>query len=85
LNLQAINAVVGISKPWKLTFSFGRALQASALKAWSGKRSNVKAAQKEFCKRATINGLAAQGKYSGSSVINVTSANDSLFVADYKY
>jgi len=51
-------------KPWALTFSFGRALQASALKAWSGKTEQVKAGQVEFLKRASANGLACQGKYS---------------------
>jgi fructose-bisphosphate aldolase class I len=49
-----------------LTFCFGRALQTSALKAWQGKPENAKACQLEFCKRAAINGLAAEGKYDGS-------------------
>jgi len=85
VNLHAINAAPGIPKPWKLSFSFGRALQASALKAWSGKPENVRAAQKEFCKRASINGLAAQGKYEGDEAAKAATANDSLFEADYKY
>lgn len=87
LHLQAINAVDGIPKPWTLSFSFGRALQASALKAWAGKPANVREAQKEFCKRAAINGLAAQGKYQGAAAAaaNDASANASLFEADYKY
>ena len=49
--------------PWKLSFSYGRALQAAALKAWSGKADNVAAAQKAFSHRAKMNGLAAQGKW----------------------
>lgn len=81
-NLNAINTFDG-PRPWKLSFSFGRALQASALKAWLGKPENVKAAQREFCKRAAINGLAAQGKYDGSGAAEAS--NDSLFEADYKY
>ncbi len=50
--------------PWKLTFSYGRALQAAALKAWGGKAENVKAAQKAFTHRAKMNSLAALGKWS---------------------
>ena len=52
--------------PWRLTFSYGRALQASALKAWGGKAANVKAAQAAFAHRARMNGLAAQGKWNPS-------------------
>ncbi len=50
--------------PWTLSFSYGRALQASALKAWAGKAGNRAAAQRVFLKRAKLNGLAAEGKYS---------------------
>ncbi|WP_040485881.1 class I fructose-bisphosphate aldolase [Lutibaculum baratangense] len=50
--------------PWKLTFSYGRALQAAALKAWGGKAENVDAARKAFTHRAKMNGLAAKGGYS---------------------
>lgn len=53
VNLDAINKYSG-KKPWALTFSFGRALQASALKAWSGKGENIKAGQQEFLKRAKV-------------------------------
>ena len=53
VNLNAINQFQG-KKPWALTFSYGRALQASALKAWIGKKENVKAAQAEFLKRAKV-------------------------------
>ena len=55
LNLNSINTITGISKPWKLTFSYGRALQASVLKAWMGKPENVAAAQQELLKRAKVN------------------------------
>jgi fructose-bisphosphate aldolase class I len=52
--------------PWKLTFSYGRALQAAALKAWSGKKENEAAGAKAFSHRARMNGLAAAGKWSAS-------------------
>jgi len=50
--------------PWKLTFSYGRALQAAALAAWGGKRENVAAGQRAFAHRARMNGLAATGQWS---------------------
>ena len=49
--------------PWALTFSYGRALQDSALKAWGGKPENFEAGQREFMRRARLNGLAAKGTY----------------------
>jgi fructose-bisphosphate aldolase, class I len=49
--------------PWRLTFSYGRALQAAALKAWGGKARNVKAAQAAFEHRARMNGLATLGEW----------------------
>jgi fructose-bisphosphate aldolase class I len=49
--------------PWRLTFSYGRALQAAALKAWAGRASNVKAAQAAFEHRARMNGLATLGQW----------------------
>lgn len=53
INLNAINKCP-LHKPWALTFSFGRALQASALKAWGGKKENLKNAQEEYIKRALV-------------------------------
>jgi len=53
INLSAINAFSG-RKPWALTFSYGRALQASVLKAWQGKDENVAAAQNELVLRAKV-------------------------------
>lgn len=50
--------------PWKLTYSYGRALQAAPQKAWSGKTENVAAAQAAFTHRARMNSLAAQGLWS---------------------
>lgn len=62
-NLNAINAIG--PHPWKLTFSYGRALQAAPQKAWSGKAGNVAAAQAAFTHRARMNSLAALGKWEG--------------------
>jgi fructose-bisphosphate aldolase class I len=50
--------------PWALTFSYGRALQDSTLKTWGGAATSFAAAQKEFIKRAKLNGLATTGRYS---------------------
>jgi fructose-bisphosphate aldolase class I len=50
--------------PWKLSFSYGRALQAGALKAWAGRPENLAAAQKAFSHRARMNGAAALGNWS---------------------
>ena len=60
-HLSLMNAIG--SMPWELSFSYGRALQASTLKAWGGQAAHVAAAQREFHKRARLNGLARQGAY----------------------
>ena len=62
LHLALMNRI-GAPLPWALTFSYGRALQDTALKAWGGASANVAAAQREFGKRAKLNGLAAAGRY----------------------
>ena len=62
LHLALMNRI-GAPLPWALTFSYGRALQDTALKAWGGSAGNFVAAQKEFSKRAKLNGLAAAGRY----------------------
>jgi fructose-bisphosphate aldolase class I len=49
--------------PWELSFSYGRALQAAALKAWSGQAGNLQAGQRAFYRRARFNGLARSGGY----------------------
>lgn len=61
LHLNAMNALTGVAKPWALTFSYGRALQKSVLKAWAGKGENVENAQAVLLERATANGLASLG------------------------
>jgi len=65
VNLDAINrhaAEIGV--PWQLSYSYGRGLQAAPQKAWSGKASNVAAAQKAFLHRAKVTAAARMGKYS---------------------
>lgn len=62
VNLDAINRLD--RRPWPLSFSYGRALQASALKAWGGSAENVEAAQAAFLHRARCNAAAAGGRYS---------------------
>jgi fructose-bisphosphate aldolase class I len=53
--------------PWKLTFSYGRALQAAALNAWGGKAENVAAGQRAFAHRCRMNALAATGRWSADA------------------
>jgi fructose-bisphosphate aldolase class I len=61
-HLNAMNAMG--PHPWELSFSYGRALQAPALKAWSGAVENVPAGQAAYLHRARMNGLARSGSYS---------------------
>jgi fructose-bisphosphate aldolase class I len=61
LHLSLMNSIGGM--PWPLTFSYGRALQDTALSAWSGNSANLGAAQKELLRRAKLNGLATTGAY----------------------
>jgi fructose-bisphosphate aldolase class I len=60
-HLDAMNRIGNL--PWKLTFSYGRALQHAPQKAWSGKSENVGAAQGAFSHRARMNGLASKGQW----------------------
>ena len=60
-HLDAMNKIGGFS--WKLSFSYGRALQAAALKAWSGKPENVFISQDELSHRAEMNKLASLGQW----------------------
>ena len=84
VHLDAINKCTAGKKPWALTFSYGRALQASALKAWSGKDNQVKNGQAELIKRAAANGAASIGKYVAGECIG--SAGDAgLFVKNHQY
>jgi len=82
-NLNMINSVEG-PKPWVLSFSYGRALQNSAIKIWKGDPANVHAAQEAFFKRCEANGLAALAKYTHEKG-TTGQAGESLYVKDYKY
>ena len=63
-HLNAMNKKFGKELPWPLSFSYGRALQASPLKTWKGAPANVAAAQAALLHRARMNGLACSGRYS---------------------
>lgn len=58
LHLNAMNQLKDLKRPWHLTFSFGRALQSTAVKTWGGKEENVQAAQESFINRCRANGEA---------------------------
>ena len=65
LATQHLDAINKLGKqPWELSFSYGRALQASAQRAWAGSADNVAAAQQAFLKRAQLNALAHSAQYS---------------------
>jgi len=81
-HLNAMNKV-DLHRPWALTFSYGRALQASVLRTWQGKDENKEAAQKVLLERACFNGLACMGKYEGEEMTG--EAAKSLFVANHSY
>jgi len=83
VNLDAINKFPG-KKPWALTFSYGRALQASVLRAWQGQDANATTAQQELLKRAKANSESSQGKYSAGSVQGAA-GQQGLFVSNHTY
>jgi len=60
-HLDAMNRIGGL--PWRLTFSYGRALQAAPQKAWAGKADNLAAGQRAFTHRARMNSLASKGEW----------------------
>ena len=68
-----------VPKPWYISFSYGRALQASCLKSWVGKDENIEAAQKTLIERAKGNGDATIGKYEGGG------STEDLYVKKYVY
>jgi fructose-bisphosphate aldolase class I len=65
-HLNAMNKLYG-PHPWRLSFSYGRALQDQALKAWRGQRENLGAAQELLLRRARLNSMAARGQYLGEA------------------
>jgi len=83
LNLNAMNAITAVDKPWSLTFSYGRALQASALKAWGGRDECLSMGAQVFIDRAKANSEATQGAYAGGA--GGVDAAQKLFVKNYAY
>lgn len=81
LNLNVMNAIEG-RKPWKLSFSYGRALQATVLKTWGGNPANKDAAQAALLSRAKANSEAQLGTYAGSKD---GAGKESLYVKGYVY
>jgi len=81
--LNEINRCPG-RKPWNLSFSYGRALQATVLKEWQGKDENIPRAQAALLLRAKANGLASVGKYAGEAA-NQSGASTDQTVKNYSY
>jgi fructose-bisphosphate aldolase class I len=81
LNLNEMNKITAIARPWALSFSYGRALQSSTLKAWGGKAENVPAAQEALHSRIVANSQATIGKYAGGAAGDT----ESTYVANYSY
>ena len=67
---ENLNAIAKLAKergcPWTLSYSYGRALQEDALKAWAGKEENISAGQAALAHRAAMNGAAQEGKWSAA-------------------
>ncbi|BAM87236.1 fructose-bisphosphate aldolase [Bradyrhizobium oligotrophicum S58] len=63
-HLDAMNRLGPL--PWKLTFSYGRALQAAPQQAWAGKAANTPAGQRAFSHRARMNALASRGEWTAA-------------------
>lgn len=82
-HLNAMNKQSG-TKPWALSFSYGRALQHTVLKTWAGQPGNIDAAKQALLTRARANRDAALGRYTATSAGN-NAAKESTFVKDYKY
>eukprot|EP00486_Rosalina_sp_Unknown_P010465 CAMPEP_0201592044 /NCGR_PEP_ID=MMETSP0190_2-20130828/190045_1 /ASSEMBLY_ACC=CAM_ASM_000263 /TAXON_ID=37353 /ORGANISM="Rosalina sp." /LENGTH=369 /DNA_ID=CAMNT_0048050633 /DNA_START=490 /DNA_END=1599 /DNA_ORIENTATION=+ len=81
LNLNAINSLGDL--PWSASFSYGRALQQSTLKAWKGDDANLKAAQEALTVRAKANSQAQLGKYDGSAATE--DSKKTLYEKGYTY
>jgi fructose-bisphosphate aldolase class I len=74
-HLNAINRLPG-PKPWKISFSYGRALQDPALEAWQGRDENLAAGQSALYRRASCNGAASVGKYTDAMELESVSTDD---------
>merc|ERR1711907_233427 len=82
LNLNAMNQST-LKKPWSLSFSYGRALQHSTIRAWAGQPENVTKAQETLIARAKANSDAQLGKYEGG--VGGKGASESLVVSNYVF
>lgn len=80
--LNAMNQADVGPKPWDLSFSYARALQSSALKAWGGKDENFPAARRVFLHRAKMNSLANIGQYKRDEDV---AKSESLYVKGHTY
>jgi fructose-bisphosphate aldolase class I len=74
-HLNAINRLPA-AKPWRITFSYGRALQDPALEAWAGRDKNLAAGQQALYRRARSNGAASLGEYTDEMEATSASADD---------
>ena len=83
LHLNAMNQLPG-PKPWKLSFSYGRALQDPALEAWHGQDENMAAAQKALYRRVKLNGAASIGKYTEEMEAESPGADDPPHRKDWR-
>ncbi len=82
VNLNEMNRLTGVKRPWNLSFSYGRALQHSCIKTWAGNVSNVQKAQEVLIEKAKANSEATLGTYVGTSD---NSSGESLHVKNYVY
>ena len=82
-HLNAINRLPG-PKPWKISFSYGRALQDPALEAWHGRDENLAAGQQALYRRASSNGAASVGKYTDEMEVASPSADDPPHRRDWR-
>jgi fructose-bisphosphate aldolase, class I len=83
VHLNAINRLPG-AKPWKISFSYGRALQDPALETWRGRDENLAAGQTALCRRASCNGAASAGKYTEQMELESASAEDPPHRRDWR-
>ena len=82
-HLNAINQLPG-PKPWKISFSYGRALQDPALEAWRGRDENLEAGQHALRHRASLNGAASLGNYTDAMEQTGPATDDPLHPRDWR-
>lgn len=79
-NLNAMNNIKDIKHPWSISFSYGRALQATSLKIWNGDDANIEEAQANLVKISKACSEASVGKYDGGA-----GTDEKSYVANYVY